>query len=554
MNDLGKKVIYQIYPKSFYDSNGDGVGDIPGIIEKIDYIKKLNVDMIWFNPFFVSPQKDNGYDIANYYEIDPRFGTMADFELLVKKLKEINVGVMLDMVFNHCSTDNIWFKKALAGDEKYRKFFYLRKAKPDGSLPTNWQSKFGGSAWAKFGDTDYYYLHLYDPSQADLDWHNPEVRKEVFKVVNFWRKKGVKGFRFDVINVTGKDEKLIDSTDPVQEKSLYTDTPIVHQYLKEMNQATFGQDPDSVTVGEMSSTTIPNSIEYSNPKEHELSMVFTFHHLKVDYKDGEKWSKMPFDFMKLKELFTEWQEKMDKGGGWNALFWNNHDQPWALNRFGNTEQYREKSAEMLATATHLMRGTPYIYMGEEIGMIDPNYSSIHDYVDIESKNAFEELTHKGMSEQAAFEIIKTKSRDNSRVPMHWNNKSNAGFSSVKPWLKPTDEERINVEKELTSGEIFNYYQKLIKLRKSEKLISDGHIKMFLKEDKQIFAYERYLEDSSEKILVFTNFYGENATAELPENYRNKSCETILSNYDLKLKSLSNQIYLRPYETIVIKIK
>ncbi|MGQ5708846.1 alpha,alpha-phosphotrehalase [Lactobacillus sp. PSON] len=554
MNDLGKKVIYQIYPKSFYDSNGDGVGDIPGIIKKIDYIKKLNVDMIWFNPFFVSPQKDNGYDIANYYEIDPRFGTMADFELLVKKLKEIGVGVMLDMVFNHCSTDNIWFKKALAGDEKYRKFFYLRKAKPDGSLPTNWQSKFGGPAWAKFGDTDYYYLHLYDPSQADLDWHNPEVREEVFKVINFWRSKGVKGFRFDVINVTGKDEKLVDSTDPVQEKSLYTDTPIVHQYLKEMNQATFGQDPDSVTVGEMSSTTIPNSIEYSNPNEHELSMVFTFHHLKVDYKNGEKWSKMPFDFMKLKELFTEWQEKMDKGGGWNALFWNNHDQPWALNRFGDTGKFREKSAEMLATATHLMRGTPYIYMGEEIGMIDPNYSSIRDYVDIESKNAFEELTAKGMSESEAFEIIKTKSRDNSRVPMHWNSEKNAGFSNVTPWLKPTDEERINIEKELTSGEIFNYYQKLIKLRKDEKLISDGHIKMFLKDDKQIFAYERYLEDSDEKLLVFTNFYGKDAVADLPEEYQNKEVELLLSNYDSHLESLSKQINLRPYEALAIKVK
>lgn len=553
MNNLGKKVIYQIYPKSFYDSNNDGIGDIPGIIKKIDYIKKLNIDMIWFNPFFVSPQKDNGYDIADYYKIDPRFGTMADFELLVKKLKEINVDVMLDMVFNHCSTKNEWFKKALAGDEKYRKFFYLRKAKSDGSLPTNWQSKFGGPAWAKFGDTDYYYLHLYDPSQADLDWHNPEVRKEVFKVINFWRSKGVKGFRFDVINVTGKDAKLIDSINPIQEKSLYTDTPVVHEYLKEMNKATFGQDPDSITVGEMSSTTIPNSIEYSNPDEHELSMVFTFHHLKVDYKDGEKWSKMPFDFMKLKELFTEWQEKMDQGGGWNALFWNNHDQPWALTRFGNEDKYREKSAEMLATATHFMRGTPYIYMGEEIGMIDPDYSSINDYVDIESKNAFKELTAKGMSEQESFEIIKTKSRDNSRVPMHWDDSEYAGFSKAKPWLKPTDQKLINVQKELNDGEIFNYYQKLIKLRKSEELISDGHIKMFLKEDKHIFAYERFLDNSNDKLLVFTNFYGTDYEAELPLEYQGKKADVVISNYDKTLTKLDNTIKLHPYEALAIKI-
>lgn len=553
MTDLGKKVIYQIYPKSFYDSNGDGIGDLQGIIQKIDYIKKLNVDMIWFNPFFVSPQNDNGYDIADYYNIDPRFGTMADFEELVKKLKEIHVGVMLDMVLNHCSTENIWFKKALAGDEKYRKFFYLRQGK-EGKLPNNWQSKFGGPAWSKFGDTDDYYLHLYDPTQADLDWHNPEVRQELFKVVNFWRSKGVHGFRFDVINVTGKAEKLVDSTDPVEEKKLYTDTPVVHKYLKKLNTATFGKDPESITVGEMSSTTIANSIEYSKPSEHELSMVFTFHHLKVDYQDGEKWSKIPFDFMKLKELFTEWQEKMDQGGGWNALFWNNHDQPWALTRFGDTGKYREKSAEMLATATHLMRGTPYIYMGEEIGMIDPDYSSMDDYVDIEAKNAFKALTKKGLSDQEAFEIVKSKARDNSRVPMHWNNEKYAGFSEYKPWLMPTDQARINVQDELAHGEIFDYYQKLIKLRKSEKLISDGHIKMFLKDDPQIFAYERYLEDSDEKLLVFTNFYSKEHTAKVPEKYQDKDFQVLLSNYDAVNGKLADEITLAPYEAWAIKIK
>lgn len=554
MSDLGKKVIYQIYPKSFYDSNGDGIGDIPGIIEKIDYIKKLNVDMIWFNPFFVSPQNDNGYDIADYYNIDPRFGTMQDFEKLVAQLKEIGVGIMLDMVLNHCSTENIWFKKALAGDEKYRKFFYLRKAKPDGSLPNNWQSKFGGPAWAKFGDTDYYYLHLYDPTQADLDWHNPEVRKELFKVINFWRSKGVHGFRFDVINVTGKDEKLINSTDPIEEKTLYTDTPIVHSYLKEMNAETYGKDPDSVTVGEMSSTTIANSIEYTKPSEHELSMVFTFHHLKVDYKDGQKWSKMPFDFMKLKELFTKWQEKMDQGGGWNALFWNNHDQPWALNRFGDIGKYRIKSAQMLATAIHLMRGTPYIYMGEEIGMIDPNYNSMDNYVDIEAKNAFNELIDQGMNPSEAFSIVKTKARDNSRVPMHWDDSKYAGFSTVKPWLLPTDQAKINVEKELAKGEIFDYYQKLIKLRKTEELISDGHIKMILNDHPRIFAYERYLTNSNKKILIFTNFYGEDCKAKLPEEFVNKNYDVLLSNYDHTNGKFAQELTLKPYEALVVILK
>lgn len=555
MSDLGEKVIYQIYPKSFYDSNGDGIGDLRGIIEKIDYLKKLNIDMIWFNPFFVSPQKDNGYDIANYYEIDPMFGTMEDFEEMTAKLKRAGIGVMLDMVFNHVSTNSEWFQKALAGDKYYQKFFYLRKGKPDGSLPNNWQSKFGGPAWAKFGNTDYYYLHLYDPSQADLDWHNPAVRQELFKVVNFWRSKGVKGFRFDVINVTGKDDELPDSSDPVQEKTLYTDTPIVHKYLKELNQATFGQDPDSVTVGEMSSTTIANSIEYSKPSEHELSMVFTFHHLKVDYKNGEKWSKTPFDFMKLKQLFTQWQEKMDQGGGWNALFWNNHDQPWALNRFGNTGIFREKSAQMLATATHMMKGTPYIYMGEELGMIDPDYNSMRDYVDVEAKNAFKILKADGKSDKEAFEIIKTKARDNSRVPMHWDDSQYAGFSEVKPWLLPTDQARINVQKELTEGEIFRYYQKLIGLRRNEKLISQGHIKMFLKDDSQIFAYERFLDDEQNKILVFTNFYGKDHIAELPVEYQNKDYKVLLSNEDIEeYGTLNKQIKFRPYEAVVIKIK
>lgn len=552
--NLGKKVIYQIYPKSFYDSDGDGIGDLRGIISKIPYIAKLNIDMIWFNPFFVSPQHDNGYDIADYYRIDPRFGTMEDFEELVAKLKEINVGVMLDMVFNHCSTDHEWFQKALAGDPKYMKYFYLRKAKPNGDLPTNWQSKFGGPAWEKFGDTDLYYLHLYDKSQADLDWHNPDVRKEAAKVVNFWRDKGVTGFRFDVLNVIGKDEVLVDSTDPVQEKTLYTDTPIVQKYIKELNQASFGQDSETITVGEMSSTSIANSIEYTKPENHELSMVFSFHHLKVDYENGQKWTKKPFDFMELKRLFNEWQSKMDQGDGWQALFWNNHDQPWALNRFGDPINYREKSAEMLATATHLLRGTPYIYMGEELGMIDPHYYSIHNYVDVECLNAYQELIDEGHSAHDAFEIVKTKSRDNSRVPMHWDASQNAGFTVGKPWLKPTDQQEINVENELTDGEIFSYYQKLIHLRKTEDLISDGHFQAELEDHPQVFAYRRYLDNQAEQLLVLNNFYGYEPWAIIPEDLQNKNAHVIIDNYgearDIKLK---DAIQLKPYQSIAIKV-
>jgi len=540
------KVIYQIYPKSFYDSDGDGIGDLRGIIEKIPYIAKLNIDMIWFNPFFVSPQNDNGYDIADYYKVDPRFGTMADFEELAQKLKEHHIGIMLDMVLNHTSTAHEWFQKALAGDTKYQDFYYIRDPKPNGDLPTNWDSKFGGPAWGKFGQTGKYYLHLYDPTQADLDWHNPIVRQELYKVINFWQSKGVHGFRFDVINVTGKEKELIDAPVGVASKSLYTDTPVVQDYLKEMNQASFGQDPDAITVGEMSSTSIANSVEYTLPSNHELTMVFTFHHLKVDYINGEKWTKTPFDFMKLKKILNEWQIGMAKGGGWNALFWNNHDQPRAINRFGDPVHYRAKSAEMLATTMHLLRGTPYIYMGEEIGMSDPDYTSMSDYVDVECQNAYQELLATGKSAAEAFEIIKTKSRDNSRTPMQWDNSKYAGFSAHKPWLMPTNQDEVNVKDEFAHGEIFAYYQKLIKLRKTQPIIAQGDFKPLMIDNKQVFAYLRNYQDQT--LIVLNNFYGKSTTVELPDKLCEQNSTVLISNYDNAIE-LQKQIELQPYQSV-----
>ncbi|RMC51754.1 alpha,alpha-phosphotrehalase [Lactobacillus sp. ESL0263] len=545
------KVIYQIYPKSFYDSDGDGLGDLRGIIQKIPYLKRLNIDMIWFSPFFVSPQNDNGYDIADYYAIDPRFGTMDDFDELVKKLAENHIDVMLDMVLNHCSTEHPWFQKALAGDEYYQKFFYLRDPKPDGSLPNNWTSKFGGPAWAPFGDTGKYYLHLYDQTQADLDWHNPEVRKELFKVVNFWRDKGVRGFRFDVINVIGKDEDLKDAPENVASKFMYTDKPIVHQYLKELNQSTFGQIPGSITVGEMSSTSIPNSVAYTNKDNHELSMVFTFHHLKVDYKNGQKWTKVPFDFAALKKLLNDWQLGMSQGGGWNALFWNNHDQPWALSRFGDPIHYREKSAEMLATVMHLLRGTPYIYQGEEIGMIDPNYEQISDYVDVETHNAYHELKKHGVSEQDALAIIQAKSRDNSRTPMHWDSGPNAGFTTGTPWLKPKDQERINVAAELDHGEIFSYYQKLIYLRKQLPIIAKGSYQPVDLDHPQVFVYRR--DYNGQTLLVISNFYGQPVTYQLPEAFQGQKAETLITNYEQNITEVPKALNLQPYEAMALLI-
>lgn len=545
MIDFTKKVIYQIYPKSFYDSNNDGVGDLRGIIEKIPYIKKLNVDMVWFNPFFVSPQKDNGYDIADYRAIDPRLGTMEDFDEMVCKLKNNHIDVMLDMVFNHTSIQHKWFQEALKGNVEYQNYYIIRKSNVIGKPPTNWVSKFGGSAWEVFGDTDQYYLHLYDKSQADLNWRNPKVRKELYDILNFWIAKGVKGFRFDVFNVTGKDEKLEDAQPGKDSKYLYTDKPIVHNYLKEMNQNSFGKIMDSITVGEMSSTTIENSIGYTNPKNHELTMVFSFHHLKVDYMNGEKWSKIHFDFMKLKQILDDWQTGMAKGNGWNALFWNNHDQPRAINRFGDARAWRVRSAKMLATTIHLLRGTPFIYMGEEIGMTDPDYHSIGQYDDIEAINAYHMLINKGLSEQEAFEIVHAKARDNSRTPMQWSAAPYAGFSKHRPWLEPTNHEDINVEKELEEGSIFQYYQKLIWLRKTMPIISVGDYKSFLMEHPHVFAYIRTYEN--QKLLVFNNFFKHETIVDIPSPYLNEQSEVLISN--TQPHQLSQQLVLQPYESI-----
>ncbi|RRK10635.1 alpha,alpha-phosphotrehalase [Lactiplantibacillus garii] len=543
---LSKQVIYQIYPKSFYDSNGDGVGDLRGIIAKLPYLTQLNIDMIWFNPFYVSPQNDNGYDIQDYYQIDPLFGTMADFEELVQKLKDAGIGVMLDMVFNHTSTAHEWFQKALAGDPEYQKYYYLRPAKADGSLPTNWESKFGGSAWAPFGDTDQYYLHLYDPTQADLDWHNPAVRQACADVINFWQAKGVQGFRFDVINVIGKDQKLVDAPPGTQSKLLYTDRPIVHDYLKELSSASFGKHKHDVTVGELSSATLANSVAYSRPDDHELSMVFNFHHLKTDYDHGQKWTDRPFDFQALKTIINDWAIGMDAGGGWQALFWNNHDQPRAVDRFGDVTHYREKSAEMLATTIHLLRGTPFIYMGEEIGMTNPKYHQIEDYVDVESLNAYHKLLKDGHPERAAFHLVHVKSRDNARTPMQWTAEPlTAGFTTGTPWLKPTNQDAVNVANELAHGEIFNYYQRLITLRKRYDVVSDGDYEPLLVDHPQVLAYIRKYQQ--QKLVVLNNFYGRKTTVTLPDEFVN--ARVLISNYQHVVAGKS--VILRPYQSVAL---
>ncbi|WP_100104187.1 alpha,alpha-phosphotrehalase [Streptococcus pseudopneumoniae] len=534
------KVVYQIYPKSYKDTTENGIGDFRGIIEKIPYLAKLGVDMVWLNPFYPSPQRDNGYDISDYMAVDPLFGDMADFEEMVCVGKEHKIDFMLDMVLNHCSTEHEWFQKALAGDKYYQDFFFIQ------DQPTDWQSKFGGSAWAPFGDTGKYYLHLFDETQADLNWRNPNVRKELFKVVNFWRDKGVKGFRFDVINLIGKDEVLVDCLES-EGKPAYTDKPIVHDYLRMMNQATFGSDDSFMTVGEMSSTTMENCVLYSSPDRQELSMTFNFHHLKVDYKDGQKWTLAPFDFEELKSLYHSWGKEMSDKEGWSALFWNNHDQPRALNRFVDIENFRKEGATMLAASIHLSRGTPYIYMGEEIGMIDPDYDSMADYVDVESLNAYQMLSKEGKSQEEAFQIIQAKSRDNSRIPMQWDASENAGFTVGTPWLKAGKSyPHINVENEIQDP-IFPFYQDLIRLRKEMPIISEGSYKPAFEDSKQVYAFERQYED--QKLLVLNNFYGTEVEIDLPAVYQNG--QILISNYEDA--EVSEKILLKPYQTLAIYV-
>lgn len=551
MKDFKKSTIYQIYPKSFNDSNGDGIGDLRGIIAKLDYLKELGIDCIWLTPFYISPQRDNGYDIADYYNVDPLFGTMKDFEELVEEAKKRNIVLMLDMVFNHTSTEHKWFKKALNGDEKYKNFYIFKKGKNE-EAPTNWVSKFGGSSWEYVEKFDEYYLHLFDKTQGDLNWENDEVRSEIYKVVNFWINKGVKGFRLDVINLISKPDIYLNDNSG-DGKKFYTDGPKIHEFLKELNENTFGKYEDIVTVGEMSSTTIENCVRYSNPEEKELSMVFNFHHLKVDYKNGDKWTLMDFDFKQLKKLFKDWQNGMESGNGWNALFWCNHDQPRIVSRFGNCSQYHKESAKMLATSIHMMRGTPYIYQGEEFGMTNPEYTSINQYRDVESINFYNILINKGVDKEKALEILREKSRDNSRTPVQWNNKKNAGFTSGEPWIPVGNlYKNINAENALNDKDsVFYHYKNLISLRKQHDVISDGSFNIILENHDKVYAYTRSYKNTN--LIVLNNFYGEDTEVTIEKELIEGNSKILISNYK-DSGSLSKNIKLRPYESIVYIIE
>lgn len=540
--DWKKSVVYQIYPKSFNDTTGNGEGDINGIIEKLDYIQYLGVDYIWLTPVYESPMNDNGYDISNYLKINERFGTLEDFETLISEAHKRDLKVMLDIVINHTSTEHQWFKEAISSkDNPYRDYYYFKPSQ-DGP-PTNWESKFGGNAWQYDEKTDEYYLHLFDVTQADLNWNNEKVRQSLYEVVNHWIQFGVDGFRFDVINLISKGE-FKDS--PQIGKEFYTDGPRVHEYLHELNRHTFG-DKDMMTVGEMSSTTIDNCINYTRPDRQELSSVFNFHHLKVDYVDGEKWSNAKLDFLKLKEILMDWQIGIFEGGGWNAIFWCNHDQPRVVSRFGDasTEENRQASAKMLAIALHMLQGTPYIYQGEEIGMTDPHFDSIQQYRDVESRNAYDNLMQQGIDESEVLTILGQKSRDNSRTPIQWTSEKQAGFTSGTPWIDiPNNAEHINVEAAIEdTTSVLHTYRELIKLRHEHDIITYGDIEPMYMEHPQLFIYRRNYDNQT--WLVIANFSKE--TIKLPEDLYSEGT-TIIQSGTIENGEIS------PFGAVVINVQ
>ncbi len=549
--DFKKSTVYQIYPKSFCDSNGDGFGDLRGVIGKLDYLQKLGVDYIWMTPFFVSPQNDNGYDVEDYYNIDPRYGTMEDLEELIAEAGKRGIRLMFDMVFNHVSSRHEWFRKAMEGDPYYKDFFFFRRGKENGDPPTNWESKFGGNAWEYVEKFDEYYLHLFHVTQPDLNWDNENVRKELQKVIRFWMEKGVKGFRFDVVNLISKS--CFEDDETGDGRKYYTDGPNVHKYLHELNRATFGTDAEIITVGEMSSTSIENCYSYAGADTQELSMVFSFHHLKVDFMGNEKWVLVPADFGKLKDILFTWQTKMEEHHAWNAVFWCNHDQPRPVSRFGNEGPLWKESAKMLGTVIHCMRGTPYIYQGEEIGMTNTDFTDISQFRDVESLNYYQILQDKGLAARDALRIVQIHSRDNGRTPMQWDDSKYAGFtdaaSEQEPWIGVnSNHDRINAASQVEDEDsIFNHYRKLVQMRKDLDVIAYGSFEPLAEKHPSVLAYRRTYE--KQDLIVVNNFYGKECTWKSGLDMEGYRC--ILSNYaDGNPASEDGVWTLRPYESMV----
>ena len=504
-----KRVVYQIYPMSFNDSDGDGVGDIPGIIEKLDYLKNLGIDVIWLSPVYDSPQEDNGYDIRDYRAIYQQYGTMEDLEKLLDEVHNRGMKLVMDLVVNHTSDEHQWFVESRSSkDSPYRDYYVWRDGKGDGEPPNNWGSIFSGPAWEYDKETEQYYLHLFAKKQPDLNWENPGLRKDVYNMMNFWLDKGIDGFRMDVINFISKDQDFPDGE--VEEGQLYGDSgpyfvngPRIHEFLKEMNKEVISKH-DVMTVGEMPGASTEDAKAYTDPANHELDMIFTFEHMNLDQVDGDKWNLKPLNLVELKENFEKWQTSLH-GVGWNSLYWNNHDQPRIVSRFGDDGKYRVKSAKMLATCLHMMQGTPYIYQGEELGMTNVQFDSLGDYRDIETLNMYKEKKSLGWSHKRIMEAIYAKGRDNARTPMQWNTSENAGFTSGKPWLNVNPNyKQINAEAAVSDKDsIYNFYKRLIKLRKERDVITTGKFELIMRDHPDVFAYKRVGED--ETLIVLCNF-------------------------------------------------
>ncbi|WP_304442110.1 alpha-glucosidase [Moritella sp. Urea-trap-13] len=532
-------VVYQIYPRSFCDSNNDGVGDLQGIISKLDYLKALGVDVIWLSPVYRSPMDDNGYDISDYQDIAAEFGSMEDMLQLLADAKQRDIRIIMDLVVNHTSDEHPWFTEARKSkDNPYRDYYIWRKPKEDGSVPDDQGSVFGGGAWEWDDNTGEYYFHLFSKRQPDLNWENPKVQEEVHKMMNWWIDRGIGGFRLDVIDLIGKE---ID-------KKITGNGPRLHPLLQEMNKATFGEK-DLLTVGETWGATPEMAKLFSDPARNEFSMVFQFEHISLTWKHGDKWNPIALDLPEFKRVLTKWQiELADEG--WNSLFWNNHDLPRAVSKFGDDGQYRVESAKMLATTLHMMKGTPYVYQGEEIGMTNVAFDSIDDYRDIETLNFYKERTENGVAPETMLAAVHENSRDNGRTPMQWSNTDNAGFSQTQPWLQVNPNyPEINVDAALEDqNSIFYHYQKLIKLRKSLPVIVHGTFEPVFEEHEQVFGYVR--SDEQHRLFVLNNFTADEVSVAVPESLQTEQAECLIFNYESH-QQLSNTITLKPYESFAV---
>ena len=542
-------VVYQIYPRSFKDSNNDGIGDLRGIIEKIDYLDQLGVDAVWLNPVYKSPNDDNGYDISDYKDIMDEFGTMEDLEELMELLHQKNMKLIMDLVLNHSSDEHQWFKESQKSKDNPYRDYYIWKDGKNGGPPNNWKSFFGGSAWKYDEQTDQYYLHLFSPKQPDLNWENPKLRQEIYDIINWWLEKGVDGFRLDVINLISKDQDFPDGTkDGLAGHEYFANGPRVHEFIQEMAENTYN-NYDAMTVGETPFVDKDEALKFVKEDRKEFSMVIPFEHLEFDRKEG--WDKISnWELKELKDLMSEWQYKLQQNNGWTSLYFCNHDQPRIVSRYGDDGKYRKESAKMLGTMLHTLRGTPFIYQGEEIGMTNISFDSLTAFDDIETRGYIKAVQEKGeMSEEEILEIANYRTRDNARTPMHWNDSKYAGFSEVEPWLRMNKNyPEINVEKDLAADDsVFKYYQKLISLRKKYPVFAYGKYNILMEADKNIYAYQRLGKENN--LLVLLNFSQDEVDYDLSSKLDIAEAKLILNNYQ-KEANFKLEDSLRPYEARV----